>query len=43
LNNGAVLYFGVEAIERMRARATINFTMDDLQAKRCETKMFEVI
>ena len=40
LDNGAdSVYFGVEQLN-MRARATVNFTMDDLQeiANRCETK-----
>jgi len=40
LDNGAdSIYFGVEQLN-MRARSTVNFTMDDLQeiANRCETK-----
>ena len=40
LDNGAdSVYFGVEQLN-MRARATVNFTMDDLPeiAKRCEAK-----
>ena len=40
LDNGAdSVYFGVEQLN-MRARASINFTMDDLPeiAKRCEEK-----
>ncbi|MFZ4583462.1 MAG: peptidase U32 family protein, partial [Paludibacter sp.] len=40
IDNGAdSVYFGVEQLN-MRARATVNFTMDDLQeiARRCEVK-----
>jgi len=40
LENGAdSVYFGVEQLN-MRARASVNFTIDDLQeiARRCETK-----
>ena len=38
-NNADSVYFGVEQLN-MRARATVNFTMDDLPeiACRCDTK-----
>ena len=45
LDNGAdSIYFGVEQLN-MRARSTVNFTVEDLKeiANRCEAKMFEVI